>query len=137
MHKCTKFMIADKENGRSAHAECTLQGMWGEAPESKEEKSCACVWQALGGSTNSIPYIHTKRQCCNQPLSFLQLLLRCHERSKIAASKGLPYRHSIEVFGWREHGDEDCTVSRIVKCSSVFSKHKQTAYLFRSVLLEH
>ena len=32
-------------------------------------------------------------------------------RHQTAASKGVPYRHSIRVFTWEKHQEEGCTVS--------------------------
>ena len=43
-----------------------------------------------------------------------QYCSRCYSvvrRQSAAAAQGVPYRHSVAIFNWQEHTEEDCTVS--------------------------
>ena len=44
------------------------------------------------------------------PTSFCNSYYAAVRRQTTASSKGLPYQHSIEVFPWEKHREEECTV---------------------------
>ena len=48
------------------------------------------------------------------------------KRHSTAASKGIPYCHSIEVFTWEKHQEEECAVCIIFTCHIIMVEPSQT-----------
>ena len=64
------------------------------------------------------------------PQSFCNGCYAAVRRHSTAVWKGTPYRHSIEVFTWEKHTDEECAV-RIIQFRSVHFMKLQNS-VFRS-----
>ena len=70
--------------------------------------SCDSHWEALEATFG----LNVKEDSADvHPSRFCNCCCAATRKKKAAVSKGVPYRHSITLFDWTEHTDDDCTVS--------------------------
>ena len=59
------------------------------------------------------------------PQHFCNSCYAASTRREVAAAKGVPFKHSIQIYEWKEHTEGGCTVSGAVQQF----KHKLTVLL--------